>query len=431
VSKQIHLSPKQQTTYMADQADTTYILDKGEVFEPNGDGVNASFGVAGRDFRIAGTLKGDTPMLIGDLFTHKGGGDLTVLRSGSVLGSDYGITTYGTGQTIENAGHIDSKVEVGLSMQGDKGHLTNTGEITGNTVAADFMGIADAVTNSGQMVGGQTGLIFWTDREVLDNKGLISGGTNGIELGGNQSRVSNSGTITGTSSGIYATDYPGGEQHIIRNTGHITGTYAVACSDGQDIVRNSGSLTGIVDLGGGNDVFDGRGGVTTDEVRGGDGNDLYIVNHKTTIVEKPNEGRDTVKSSISFTLPENCDVLQLTGKANIHATGTTGFETLVGNRGNNVIDGLGGGDWLTGGAGADTFIYKTGYQSTIVLDDQMQGPSHDTIDLTGTNLHSFAEVMAHATNGVYGVTIDFGNGDQLLLDSLHKSDLHAGGFAFA
>lgn len=429
MNKQIHIDPSQQTTYKANHADTTYFLDKGDVLDPMGDGVDAFSGVTGRDFHIAGALKGGDALNIGDLFTHKGAGDLTVTHSGSIFGKFQGVTSQGNGQTIENAGQISSD-GLALEAEGTRTHLTNTGMMTGKT-GVNFDGDRAFLDNSGKIFGTSDAVMAWGDHSILTNNGLISGGHDAVSLSGDHSRLSNAGSIVGVNAGVIVADFTSAEPHFIGNTGHITGLFSIYGSDGQDFVRNSGTLSGAVDLRGGNDVFDGRGGVAADEIRGGDGNDLFIVSHKVTITEYVNEGYDIVKSSVSFTLPQNCEELHLTGKGNIDATGTTSYEMIVGNRGDNVIDGLGGGDELTGGAGADTFVYKSGYQAAYVVDAEIQGPSHDLIDLSATTLHSFADVLAHATNGPYGVTIDFGSGDTLVLHDLHKADIHAGDFIFA
>jgi Ca2+-binding RTX toxin-like protein len=75
-----------------------------------------------------------------------------------------------------------------------------------------------------------------------------------------------------------------------------------------------------------------------------------------TVVENPNEGTDLVKSSVTFTLPDNVENLTLTGTAAINGTGNALDNVLTGNGAPNVLKGMAGNDRLVGGAAADTLI---------------------------------------------------------------------------
>ena len=135
--------------------------------------------------------------------------------------------------------------------------------------------------------------------------------------------------------------------------------------------------------GDGNDLLDG--GAGADRMAGGDGNDTFIVTSvDDKVVEFSDQGtgkagtRDVVKSSVSYTLSANVEVLELQGTGNINGKGNVGANTIIGNGGNNVLTGLGGADTLsggggndkllgnagddvlTGGSGTDTFVFNTG-----------------------------------------------------------------------
>ncbi|MBK8121727.1 MAG: calcium-binding protein [Sulfuritalea sp.] len=88
----------------------------------------------------------------------------------------------------------------------------------------------------------------------------------------------------------------------------------------------------------GSDLLDGGSGADT--LRGGVGNDVYIVdNSGDTVEEAPNAGHDLVRSSVSYALADNVEDLNLTGTADSDATGNAGQNQLVGNNGANRLDG--------------------------------------------------------------------------------------------
>ncbi|MBW7959714.1 MAG: type I secretion C-terminal target domain-containing protein, partial [Candidatus Promineofilum sp.] len=130
----------------------------------------------------------------------------------------------------------------------------------------------------------------------------------------------------------------------------------------------------------GNDLDNTLNGLAgADTLIGGLGDDVYIVdNIGDVVVESEDEGIDTIQSSVSYTLGDHIENLNLTGSSAINATGNaldniiagnTGANILIGGDGNDILDGgsgndtLDGGagnDFLNGGAGSDTMIGGTG-----------------------------------------------------------------------
>lgn len=125
---------------------------------------------------------------------------------------------------------------------------------------------------------------------------------------------------------------------------------------GVDGVSATGNeLDNIIKGNSGNNLLDGGGGA--DDLIGGAGDDTYVVDHDAdTIAENPNEGTDLVFASVSYVLSANVEHLTLTGAANTDGTGNDLGNTLIGNNGNNVLDGAGGVDTMIGGQGDDAYV---------------------------------------------------------------------------
>ena len=154
----------------------------------------------------------------------------------------------------------------------------------------------------------------------------------------------------------------------------------------------------------GNDLIDGAGGADT--MSGGAGDDTYIVTDPNAkVVEGYGGGVDTVKSSVTYTLPDYVENLTLTGSAAINATGNSESNIIIGNAAANVITGGLGNDILTGGGGADTFVINAGDGSDIITDfSPGSAMGHDVVQLNGFAFTSFSDIQAAMTqvgNDVY------------------------------
>ncbi len=136
----------------------------------------------------------------------------------------------------------------------------------------------------------------------------------------------------------------------------------------------------------GDDRLDGKAGADT--MIGGLGKDIYVVDNVGDIViENASEGRDTIKSIVTYTLPNNVEKLTLTGGSAIDGMGNSANNTLTGNSapnlltgdaGNDKLDGKGGNNILTGGAGKDIFKFTTGGHIDTITDFDVP---RDTIQL--------------------------------------------------
>ncbi len=128
--------------------------------------------------------------------------------------------------------------------------------------------------------------------------------------------------------------------------------------------------------GAGNDIL--NGGLGSDAMFGGAGNDTYIVDDpRDTATEYPNQGVDTVKSSVSFTLQERIDNLFLTNYAAINGTGNALNNKIVGYSSDNILSGREGNDILLGDYGDDSLYGEDGEDSLYgeFQDDYLYGGS--------------------------------------------------------
>jgi Ca2+-binding RTX toxin-like protein len=104
----------------------------------------------------------------------------------------------------------------------------------------------------------------------------------------------------------------------------------------------------------GEDTLDG--GTGDDVMIGGIGNDVYIVDSQgDSVVENVNEGYDTIRTSVNFTLGSTLSVeaIQAIGTVGIALTGNGNSNTLIGNSANNTLNGGGGFDYIQGNGGDD------------------------------------------------------------------------------
>jgi RTX calcium-binding nonapeptide repeat (4 copies) len=90
------------------------------------------------------------------------------------------------------------------------------------------------------------------------------------------------------------------------------------------------------------------------------GNDIYYVdNDGDFVLQAFGEGTDRVRTSVSYALREEIEILETTdaaGTTSINLTGNSLNNTIIGNNGSNEINGERGTDTMEGRGGSDTYF---------------------------------------------------------------------------
>ncbi len=301
------------------------------------------------------------------------GGSLNYDTSGRVTGTVFEVLIYN-----QDIAHLSAPYD-SIHLQGLSGiDVTTLGDLfSGVTTTQDLL---DKFSYAG------------TDDIVLDIKSGIdfdSGAGNDFLQGGrgNDTLLGGDGNDTVVGGQLYLVDVHTGDDTL--NGG--AGDDALAGGDGNDLadfsnalgsvvaslvtglasdgLGGSDTLTGIEALRGGAfadtltgsagaDTLEGGGGA--DSLAGGAGNDVYVVSDGTdTLVELSGQGIDTVRASLSWTLADNLENLQLIGNG-LSATGNGLANVITGTAGDDTLDGGGGRDTLIGGGGDDTYVLDPG-----------------------------------------------------------------------
>jgi Ca2+-binding RTX toxin-like protein len=152
--------------------------------------------------------------------------------------------------------------------------------------------------------------------------------------------------------------------------------------------------------GDGNDTLDGGG--NTDRLFGGKGDDTYLIGDSSAaIVENVGEGQDTVRSRVSYVLGENVERLVLEeGSQAVQGAGNALANEILGNSADNVLDGAGGADTLTGGQGDDTYVVDNAGDHITELAGEGRDVVESSLDWQlGDNLEDLVLTGDAAING--------------------------------
>ena len=191
--------------------------------------------------------------------------------------------------------------------------------------------------------------------DVLDggagNDVMIGGA--GTDLASYQS-FTTSGTV-GVSVNLQLT----GAQNTGFGTDTLSGFENLAGSQANDYLTGDAGSNQIWGFNG-VDTLDGAGGA--DFLHGGLGDDTYYVETQADLVfEDANGGLDTIRSTVSFYLYDNVEILILAaGTDNLFGVGNSGANSFYGNAGSNLLIGGDGNDFMSSAGGADSLFGQAG-----------------------------------------------------------------------
>jgi trimeric autotransporter adhesin len=334
--------------------------------------------------------------------TLDGGAGLDTLKGG--LGNDTYLLDGTSEVVVENAGEGTDTIRIGvtynLASAANVENLTLTGSNAINATG----------TNDANVLIGNTANNTLTGNGGNDT--LIGGGGTDNLLGG----AGDDYYVVDDSRDSITEVSGAGADTVEANYTYTLGTTL------ENLVLTTGfTINGTGN--GGNNVIIGNerdnvlsGLVGADTLKGGGGNDTYIVDNVGDVIEEQaGEGTDLVQSSaLNYTLSDNdVENLTLTGTSAINGTGNSGNNVLTGNSAINV---------LTGGAGDDTYYVTAG---DIVVENANEGTdtvlsSSVTYSLANTHIENLILTGTKASNGT-------GNDRDNVLTGTSATDTLTGG----
>jgi Ca2+-binding RTX toxin-like protein len=177
------------------------------------------------------------------------------------------------------------------------------------------------------------------------------------------------------------------------------------------------------------DRINGLGG--NDTMMGLPGDDTYIVGQAgDEVLEAVGDGTDTIRASVSYTLPIHVENLTLAGTAAINGTGNGLNNRLTGNGASNTLNGRAGADRMFGRGGNDIFIVD----ATGDVVNEAEGGGTDTVRASVThtlraNVENLVQTGTAAVNGTGNELANSlrGNGAANRLNGMAGDDLLNGG----
>ncbi len=354
--------------------------------------------------------------------TTKGDADSNVLKGDALRDIIYG---YDGDDIIDGKGGADK-------MVGGKGNDTyyvdNPGDVVVEKAA---QGIDTVISRISYVLPDHVENLTLRGTDNLDGTGnaldnVIYGNSGDNILDGKAGADTMRG---GKGNDTYVVDHAGdvviekaneGTDHVISRVDYkLTSHVENLTLKGAALKGTGNALDNIIIGTAGDNVLDGRGGA--DSMIGGKGNDTYYVdNLGDIVVEKANQGIDTVISTIGYKLPDHVENLTLAGSANIFGGGNALDNVIKGNSGNNTLDGGAGADTMIGGNGND--VYWVDDAGDVVIEKVGEGIDaiHSTVSYV---LPKHVETLYLKLNALNGT----GNAQDNIIFGNDKNNVLKGG----
>src|SRR5688572_2073424 len=325
----------------------------------------------------------------------------------------------GTGNSLANRITGNDGVNTLAGMSGNDTYVVQT---VGDTVVEAASAGTDTVISSVDFALGAN-----VERLVLGDGGLagtgnaqanrITGGAGNDTLDGGAGNDTLSG---GGGDDTYVVDRTGdgvtealdmGEDSVQSSITFVLGANFenLALTGTAHLNATGNILTNEITGNDGNNILNG-GAAGSDTLRGGLGDDTYILNAPSqTLEELPDEGTDLlriayaatgIRHEIDLAGYANVENLRVTGTGEFDLTGTAADNVLTGNSSYNIIDGGAGNDAMSGGKGNDTYVVAEA--ADVVTEKLDEGT--DTVESSvawtlGSHLENLTLTGATAING--------------------------------
>jgi Tol biopolymer transport system component len=429
------------------------------VFECWADNLNANGSTTATDIYLKNTDTG----ALRRVSTSTTGTDGNAESLNPKISADGRFVVFQSDATNLSTGDTNGYTDIFLFDRSDNSVTNLTGELPGQNLSNACRN-PDVAFDDGW--GGV--VVFETARRLLDGDAdnatdiyamylsdgslqLVSADPDGNSLGGNcgEAAVSGDGrfvvfrsyadTLAQDSNGysdVYVKDLISGAIALVSraadgSAGNQYSSNPEISLGGDWIVFESGatSFAGTDGNGGLADVFRVSNPLLVDVLRGGAGNDTYVIARATDVVEeRQNAGTDTVESSVNYTLGANLENLVLSGNAGLRGTGNALGNVITGNAGNNVLNGADGKDtasYASAATGVTVSLAIASAQATGAGSDRLSNFEN----LAGS---SFADRLtgSSAANRVEGSggsdTLAGGGGNDTLLGGFGADQLAGG-----